>query len=179
MKRFILIFISFVSCSLHAQITGEQFMNPAAQYRPQIFWDWMHDMVTREGITSNLESFRKFGLSGTLIMIIGEADAQFNPAHQMKNPIKPMSPEFFDAWKFAAEESNRLGMTMISQFGPGWCHSGGPWIKPNQAIQHIAYTEIKVRQEKGGPIRLLLSYPDKKCRYARKGRRVPVILSWG
>jgi hypothetical protein len=160
MKRLIIVLISLISCFAQAQITKEQFMNPASKYRPQIFWDWMHDMVTREGITSNLESFSKFGLSGTLVMIIGEADAQFNPAHEMINPVKPMSPEFFDAWKFAAEESHRLGLTMISQMGTGWCHSGGPWIKPDQAIQHIAFTEIKIRLDKTEQVRLLLSYPD-------------------
>ena len=143
-------------------------MNPASQYRPQIFWDWMHDMVTREGITSDLESFKKFGLSGTLIMIIGEADAEFNPAHEMKNPMKPMSPKFFETWKFAAEESNRLGLTIISQCGPGWCHSGGPWIKPEQAIQHIAFSEIKIKLERSGIVKLLLSYPDKNTDYRKK-----------
>jgi hypothetical protein len=162
MKRIIIILISLFSFCAHAQISEDLFLNPASEYRPQIFWDWMHDMVTREGITSDLESFKKFGLSGTLVMIIGDADANFKPAHVMQNPIKPMSPEFFDAWKFAAEESNRLGMTMISQCGPGWCHSGGPWIQPNQAIQHIAFSEIKIKLERRRSVKLLLSYPDKK-----------------
>jgi len=158
MKQIFMV-IAFFSCCANAQTTEELFKNPPIKYRPQIYWDWMHDMVTREGITSDLESFKKFGLSGTLIMIIGEADAKCNPAHELKNPVKPMSQEFFDAWKFAAEESDRLGMTITSQCGPGWCHSGGPWIKPDQAIQHIAFTEIKVELEKSKNIKLFLSYP--------------------
>lgn len=168
MKQILIILIASFSFYGHAQETEALFKNPTSEYRPQIIWDWMHDMVTKEGITSDLESFKKFGLSGTMIMIIGEADAKFNPTHGMKNPIKPMSPEFFEAWKFAAEESNRLGLTMISQCGPGWCHSGGPWIKPDQAIQHIAFTEIKVKLERSERVRLLLNYPNKNSNVQTK-----------
>lgn len=161
MKQIIVILFALFSFCAPAQVNKELFSNPPTEYRPQIFWDWMHDMVSREGITSDLESFRNFGLSGTLVMIIGEADAMFNPVHEMKYPVKPMSDGFFEAWKFAAEESARLGMTIVSQCGPGWCHSGGPWVKPEQAIQHLAFTEIKVRLDKSERVRLLLSYPDK------------------
>jgi hypothetical protein len=144
----------------HAQMTQDGFKNPASDYRPKIFWTWMHDMVTKKGITDDLESFKKFGLSGTMIMIIGEADGRFNPLHNIKDPIKPMSPEFFDAWKFAAEESDRLGLDIISQCGPGWTHSGGPWIKPYQAIQKIVFSERRIRLETETDIKLLLSYLD-------------------
>jgi hypothetical protein len=161
MRKYLFLLVSLISISTNSQEIAEKFKNPPPEYRPQIFWDWMHDMITREGITSDLESFKKFGLSGTLIMIIGDADAQFHPLHNMKNPIKPMSQDFFDAWKFAAEESSRLGLTISSQFGPGWCHSGGPWIKPDQAIQHIDFSEIKVVLDKKGILRLLLTYPGR------------------
>ena len=161
MKYFLLTILIFFTIHVQAQINKELFENPSTGYRPMIFWDWMHDMVSKEGITSDLESFKKFGLSGTLVMIIGEADAEFNPEHNMKNPIKPMSKDFFDAWKFAAEESHRLGMTIISQCGPGWCHSGGPWIKPEQAIQHLAYKELSITLKEEQPLKLFFDYPDK------------------
>ena len=34
------------------------FRNPPAAARPEIFWDWMHDMVSREGITHDLEAMQ-------------------------------------------------------------------------------------------------------------------------
>jgi len=117
-RNFFFVIVWLFSISTYSQDIKENFKNLPSEYRPQIFWDWMHDMVTKEGITSDLESFKKFGLSGTLIMIIGEADAQFNPGHGIKNPIKPMSPEFFDAWKFVEEytplvESGLIGPVTI------------------------------------------------------------------
>jgi hypothetical protein len=71
--------------------------------------------------------------------------------HNMPNPIISQTPEFFNMWKFAAEESNRLGLTITTQLGPGWCHSGGPWVKPAQAVQHLVFTETEaVKGSKNG-----------------------------
>ena len=122
----------------------EGFQSPPQSARPELFWDWMHDLVSKEGITHNLEAMKRNGFSGAMIMLCGDVDAGFNPTHKMPNPVKCMSPEFFEHWKFAAEEANRLGLTLISQCGPGWCHSGGPWIKPEQAVQHLDFSEISV-----------------------------------
>jgi alpha-L-rhamnosidase/Glycosyl hydrolases family 2, sugar binding domain/F5/8 type C domain len=120
------------------------FQLPPPSAHPELFWDWMHDLVNKEGITHNLEAMKRNGFSGAMIMLIGEADSGFNPTHKMPNPVRCMSPEFFEHWKFAAEEANRLGLTLVSQCGPGWCHSGGPWITPEQAVQHLDYSEVNV-----------------------------------
>lgn len=136
-------------CSLPVFSAGQDlydFKNPPDEYRPWIFWDWINDMVSKKGIRSDLEQFKKFGLSGTLVMLVGSetTDRQRWEKHHMPNPIISQTTEFFNTWKFAAEESARLGLTISSQLGPGWCHSGGPWVKPEQAVQHIAHTEVRV-----------------------------------
>ena len=47
--------------------TGEKsplqkgFMEPSPESRPELFWDWMHDLVTREGITHDLEAMKRVG----------------------------------------------------------------------------------------------------------------------
>ena len=126
------------------------FIAPPPEARPELFWDWMHDLVTREGITHDLEAMKRAGCAGALIMLVGDVDAEFHPAHNMPNPVKCMSLEFFEHWKFAAEEAHRLGLTLISQCGPGWCHSGGPWIKPEQAVQDLIWSEVQVT----GPVQV-------------------------
>ena len=77
------------------------FESPPAEARPELFWDWMYDMVSREGITHDLEAMKRAGFAGALIMLVGDVDAHFHPAHNMPNPVKCMSPEFFAHWKFA------------------------------------------------------------------------------
>jgi len=125
----------------------KHFVNPQQEYHPWIFWDWINDMITRRGITSDLEQFKKNGIAGTLIMLVGSETTgrQMWQDHHMPNPIVSQTPEFFDTWKFAAEESARLGLTISTQCGPGWCHSGGPWVKPDEAVQHIAYSELQLK----------------------------------
>ncbi|WP_343701038.1 glycosyl hydrolase [Chitinophaga sp.] len=146
MKLKALLAASLLACLAASGQNVHQFQDPSDDYRPWIFWDWINDMVTKKGITSDLEQFKKFGLSGTLVMLVGSEtnDRQMWSDHHMPHPIISQTPAFFDAWKFAAEESARVGLTISSQCGPGWCHSGGPWVKPDQAVQHIAYTEIKI-----------------------------------
>lgn len=143
--KFILIFILFLHFHGYSQ-QFKQFSNPTDEYRPWIFWDWINDMISKKGITSDLEQFKKIGIRGTLIMLVGSetTDRQMWENHNMPNPIISQTPEFFETWKFAAEESARLGLTISTQLGPGWCHSGGPWVKPDQAVQHIVYTELQL-----------------------------------
>lgn len=140
--------VAFLTLAIHFAGYSQDkklFLNPPDVNRPWIFWDWMDDLVTKKGITSDLEQFKKFGVRGTLIMLVGRETGNY-PMWDKSNiphPVISQTPEFFDMWKFAAEESGRLGLTITTQCGPGWCHSGGPWVKPDQAVQHIASTETE------------------------------------
>lgn len=152
MKKIIVTFLlSFAAPAISAQmLPGGSFKNPPDEYRPHIFWVWMNDLVTKKGIKDDLDAFRDFGLQGTLVMLVGgHGDGDMTTPHGMADPIAPISPEFFDAWKYAAEVSAANNMTMVSQLGPGWCHSGGPWIQPGDAVQHLAYTDRTV----AGPVK--------------------------
>lgn len=144
MKRIFIAILLTLQFSVYSQ-DYKQFLSPPDEARPWIFWDWMNDLVTRKGITSDLEHFKSFGVRGTLVMLIGSETGNYPmwDKHNMPNPVISQTPEFFNIWKFAAEESSRLGLTITTQCGPGWCHSGGPWVKPEQAVQHIAYSETE------------------------------------
>ena len=75
-----------------------QFLNPPDEARPWIFWDWMNDLVSKKGITSDLEHFKKFGVNGTLLMLIGSETGSypFWEKHNMPNPVVSQTPEFFE-----------------------------------------------------------------------------------
>jgi hypothetical protein len=155
--------MAFINTVRSAEVTEtdalhQGFQSPPSSARPELFWDWMGDLVTKEGITHNLEAMKRNGFSGAMIMLVSGVDSAFNPTHSLPNPVKCMSPEFFEHWKFAAEEANRLGLTLVSQCGPGWSHSGGPWITPEQAVQHLDYTDISVT----GPVTRSAYFLQKK-----------------
>ena len=46
-------------------------------------------------------------------------------------------------FKHAVSEAERLGLQITLNAGPGWTGSGGPWVKPEQSMQHIVASETR------------------------------------
>ena len=42
----------------------ERFINPPDAARPWVFWHWNNGNVTREGITKDLEAYKRVGIGG-------------------------------------------------------------------------------------------------------------------
>ncbi len=136
------------SSAFPADELAENFFAPPQESRPFLFWDWIHDLVTQEGISHDLKAFDEGGCGGALIMLVGAVDADFNPASNMENPLAFYSDRWFAAWGHAAQEADRLGLRLITQSGTGWCHSGGPWVTDKDATQHLAFSEVMLH----GPV---------------------------
>ncbi len=47
------------------------FRNPPDSAKPITFWHWMNGCVSKEGITADLESYKKVGLRGTQQFLVG------------------------------------------------------------------------------------------------------------
>lgn len=109
------------------------FRNPPDQAKPHTWWHWMNGNITREGITADLESMKQIGLGGAQLFNVSESIPD--------GPIKIMSPEWLDLVQFAASEASRLGLELCMHNCPGWSSSGGPWIKPEQAMQMVVTSE--------------------------------------
>lgn len=112
------------------------FESPPVSAKPQIWWHWMNGNVTREGITADLESMRRVG--------IGEANIITVASGIPHGPVPVMSARFFDMVQFAAQEADRLGMTLCMDNCPGWSSSGGPWVAPEHAMQFVTTSETTV-----------------------------------
>jgi hypothetical protein len=53
------------------------------------------------------------------------------------------------------KEGGRLGVEVGLFNCPGWSQSGGPWIKPEQAMRYVAFSELRVT----GPARFEQKLP--------------------
>lgn len=113
------------------------FINPPHSARPHTWWHWMNGNISREGITADLEAMKQVGLGGAQIFNV---DCGI-PA----GPVKVGSEEWIGLVKHAVEEANRLGLELCIHNTAGWSSSGGPWIKPEQAMQEVVWTERKVQ----------------------------------
>ena len=51
------------------------------------------------------------------------------------------TPQWFDAVRHAASEADRLGLEMTIFSSAGWSETGGPWVKPEQAMKKLVWSE--------------------------------------
>ena len=49
------------------------FANPPPESRPEVLWDWMGGMISREGITKDLEALSAQGIGRVMIMQMPDA----------------------------------------------------------------------------------------------------------
>jgi hypothetical protein len=107
----------------------------------------MNGNVTREGITLDLEWMRRVGIGGVqnFDANIGNirAGEQGMPQHVEKR-IVYHSPEWKELLRHAAAECDRLGLEMTMHSSGGWSETGGPWVKPEEAMKKLVWTETRV-----------------------------------
>lgn len=125
---------------MRATTLAESFQNPPASARPWVFWYWMQGAVSREGITADLTAMKQAGLGGAYLMTIkGPANPPvFTPA------ALQLTPEWWSLVKFAAEESDRLGLKLAMAVSDGFATAGGPWITPELSMQKLVWSETGV-----------------------------------
>jgi len=59
-----------------------------------------------------------------------------------------MSDKWQDLFVHAVRQAERLGIEITLGSGPGWAGSGGPWVKPEQSMQHLVAGSVNVH----GPV---------------------------
>jgi hypothetical protein len=126
-----------------AQVGGDAlekgFVDPPDSAKPRVWWHWTGGNVTKEGITKDLEWMKRVGVGGAQMADIGMAGGQ-----TIEKKIEFFTPEWFDAIKHAAAESDRLGLEMSIFSSSGWSLTGGPWIKPEQAMKKLVWSETDI-----------------------------------
>ncbi len=120
------------------------FVDPPDAAKPRVWWHWTGGNVTKEGITKDLEWMKRVGIGGAQM-----ADIGFGGGQIVENKIEFFTPEWFDAIRHAAAESDRLGLEMSIFSSSGWSLTGGPWVKPEQAMKKLVWSETNVQ----GPMR--------------------------
>jgi hypothetical protein len=117
------------------------FVSPPDSAKPRTWWHWTASNVTKDGITKDLEWMKRVGLGGFMLADVNSS----GPSRQLVEPKTPFgTPEWFDAVRFAASEADRLGLEMSIFSSPGWSETGGPWVKPEQAMKKLVWSETSV-----------------------------------
>lgn len=115
------------------------FLSPPHSAKPVTWWHWTGSNVTKEGITKDLEWMKRVGIGGFQAI-----DVSFGSGQTTDKKIVFFTPEWFDAIRHAATEADRLGLDMTMVTSAGWSETGGPWVKPEEAVKKPVWSETQV-----------------------------------
>lgn len=113
------------------------FLDPPMESRPRTWWHWMNGNVTTAGIHKDLEWMKRIGLGGVQAFDI---DYFATPVIVDKR-LAYMSPEWKDAFRYAAGDADRLGLELTIASSPGWSVTGGPWVAPRDGMKKLVWSE--------------------------------------
>ena len=128
------------------------FIRPPDDTRPWVYWYFMDGNLTREGMDADLFAMKRAGLGGAIYLEVGIG---IKPG-----PVNFMSEQWQELLAHAFAEADRLGLKMSLAAGPGWCGAGGPWVKPDQSMQHLVFSRTDVE----GPASLDAQLPQPQPR---------------
>lgn len=114
----------------------EQFRDPPNSARPRVWWHWMNGNVSKDGIAKDFAWMKRVGIGG-----VQNFDANLNTPQIVDKRLVYMTPEWKDAFRFAATEADRLGLELAIAASPGWSETGGPWVKPEDGLKKLVWSE--------------------------------------
>ena len=130
----------------------EEFKNPPPTSFPGVYWYFMDGNLNREEMTKDLESMKEAGINNLIFLEVGIGVP--------RGPVDFMSEEWQDLFVHAVREAERLGIRILLGAGPGWCGSGGPWVKPEESMKHLVFSEINVTG--GETVDIMLPVPEQR-----------------
>ncbi len=115
------------------------FENPPDTARPRVWWHWMNGNISKEGIKLDLEWMHRVGIAG-----FQNFDAALSTPQVVEKRLAYMTPEWKEAFKYAIELGDQLGIEMAIAGSPGWSESGGPWVPASQGMKKYVWSETIV-----------------------------------
>lgn len=109
------------------------FVDPPDEAKPRTWFHAMSANMSKEGLTKDLESMAEVGIGGLLLFNISQGipvgDVVYN------------SDLHHEMLTHAAAESERLGLSFGVHNCDGWSSSGGPWVKPEESMKMVVWSE--------------------------------------
>lgn len=127
------------------------FIHPPASIQTSVYWYWMSDNISKQGVVKDLHAMKSVGINRAFIGNIGYETTPYGK-------VKLFTEEWWDIMHTALKTATELNIEIGIFNSPGWSQSGGPWIKPQQAMRYLKSVETPVK----GPLKLntILSKPE-------------------
>ena len=148
----------FIGCSISKadNLNRGKFAQPVSNSRVHTWWHWVDGMISKEGITKDLESMKQQGITQTTIFNLGFSQNEGRlPAKDFQvKKVKFVTNEWYDMFEWALHEAKRLGITIGVHNCDGWSESGGPWITPEMSMKKFVFTKTIITPGTKGKIKL-------------------------
>jgi (4-O-methyl)-D-glucuronate---lignin esterase len=115
------------------------FKVPPDSAKPRVWWHWMNGNITKEGIKADLEWMKRVGIGG-----FQNFDASLFTPKIVEKRLVFMTPEWKQAFRYAATLADQLGLEMAIAGSPGWSESGGPWVLAKDGMKKYVWSETRV-----------------------------------
>lgn len=116
------------------------FMSPPSVAHPRAYWYWMNGNISQPGITADLEWMSRVGITGVQLF-----DISIGVPQVVEKRVDYLTPEWNEAIQHAGREAHRLGIDVVMAGCGGWSQSGGPQVKPNEAMKKMVWSETAVK----------------------------------
>lgn len=143
----------------------EGFLKPEDRYRPGVYWYFMDGNLSRDGMTSDLQSMKDAGLGHAVFLEVNVGVP--------RGTTDFLSDEWQDLFVHMIREAKRIGIDITLGVGPGWAGSGGPWVKGNESMRHLVTTHTVVQGGSRQTITLLP--PPPKPPFFGEGSLTPQV----
>lgn len=143
MKKYIIAAVSALltlASPIRLQADGlyDQFQTIPESQRVAVYWYWMSDNLSVEGVQHDLEAMKKAGITRAFIGNIWQDDVR--PGN-----VKVLTPEWWEVVHAALRKASELDIEIGVFNCPGWSQSGGPWVKPQQAMRYLRGESVTVQ----------------------------------
>lgn len=129
-----------LSTPLLADELADGFQNPPQSARPRVWWHWMNGNVTKDGIDKDLDWLARIGIGG-----VQNFDASLQTPQIVDKRLVYMDDGWKDAFRHAVQVADARGLEFAIASSPGWSETGGPWVKPQDAMKKLVWSETAVK----------------------------------
>ncbi|MEQ8239326.1 MAG: glycosyl hydrolase [Cyclobacteriaceae bacterium] len=113
------------------------FVKPADSMKTAVYWYWVSDNISKEGIVKDLHAMRDAGINRAFIGNIGLAGVPYGE-------VKMLSDEWWECIHTALKTATELDIEIGIFNSPGWSQSGGPWVKAENSMRYLTSSKTMV-----------------------------------
>jgi hypothetical protein len=149
MARVALLVLLSIRCGLALAAEDamqREFIAPPDSAKPRVWWGWVNGQVTEQGARLDLEWMKRIGIGG-----LTQNDVDFTslgmlagPSALGAQPVEYASLAWRNTLHFSVDLAARLGLEFAVDSSAGWSESGGPSVKPQQAMKKLVWSETAI-----------------------------------